>query len=392
MASRRTGLRGSLAFLYNRSLPADRAGRRLHKRTSKALSRAGWRLLPNVDWGEGLSVRAARDGTEINLAVVSAQTLSLRTVLSETIGRSRNFPSPVGIVTDMPVPDALAQEARAAATFIIGPDDIADVRKFMAEAIARRREYAAIARGDMSPRLTPSMIDPEHRGAYVTSGETLIGFIEKVTESGLAGWVADKRHADDNLPLALYDGTGRLATGKTGSYREDLQKLGLGHGRHGFTLAYDLRGRDWERDPVAIVTEARDGVKMMLAMLPGAKSTLRAAPPAPETPPAPAAATPEAAPPIRGFVERVTADTVYGWALKPDDAGAHVTILVCDEDRILAEGIADLYRDDLQRAGIGKGDHAFCLTVPPHEGDLTSRKPQVLVDIDGRDRRPLPFL
>lgn len=66
-----------------------------------------------------------------------------------------------------------------------------------------------------------------------------------------------------------------------------------------------------------------------------------------------------------GHIDAFERGKLYGWAFNPDDAGEHLHIHVHHGDEVLADCIAKLPRRDLPDAGIGSGDHAFELLLPP---------------------------
>lgn len=68
--------------------------------------------------------------------------------------------------------------------------------------------------------------------------------------------------------------------------------------------------------------------------------------------------------PIEGFVDRVLAGEVQGWAFDPNKPGRRVHIIARHEGEIIAETLADLPRKDLSRGGKGDGKHGFNLRIP----------------------------
>ncbi|HEX8232972.1 MAG TPA: hypothetical protein VF559_06485 [Caulobacteraceae bacterium] len=68
--------------------------------------------------------------------------------------------------------------------------------------------------------------------------------------------------------------------------------------------------------------------------------------------------------PIEGFVDRVLAGEVQGWAFDPNKPGRRVHIVARHEGEIVAETLADLPRKDLTRGGKGDGKHGFNLRIP----------------------------
>jgi len=53
-----------------------------------------------------------------------------------------------------------------------------------------------------------------------------------------------------------------------------------------------------------------------------------------------------------------------GWVRDPQRPDESVLVQVREGDRVLAEGMADGFRDDLLAAGIGHGRHAFRIELP----------------------------
>lgn len=57
---------------------------------------------------------------------------------------------------------------------------------------------------------------------------------------------------------------------------------------------------------------------------------------------------------------------VYGWAYNSDNPNEHIEVRVNRGAEVIATGLADRMRPDLPEAGIGKGDHAFEIVLPPN--------------------------
>lgn len=66
-----------------------------------------------------------------------------------------------------------------------------------------------------------------------------------------------------------------------------------------------------------------------------------------------------------GYVERITRDTIEGWAYFPDDLAAHPEMVLQVGGEVIARAAADRHRDDLQALGHGRSDMAFEIKVPP---------------------------
>ncbi|MEO6843358.1 MAG: Hint domain-containing protein [Bradyrhizobium sp.] len=67
---------------------------------------------------------------------------------------------------------------------------------------------------------------------------------------------------------------------------------------------------------------------------------------------------------LRGFVDRVTPDVIEGWAQNTDHPEAPVCLDIYAGDRLIGQVLANRYRADLERAGLGCGRHSFSFTPP----------------------------
>ena len=68
--------------------------------------------------------------------------------------------------------------------------------------------------------------------------------------------------------------------------------------------------------------------------------------------------------PLQGVLDRVTADTVAGWAWLHAHPGVKVRLEVMIDGDHVAELVANRYRADLEAAGIGDGRQSFELRLP----------------------------
>jgi hypothetical protein len=69
---------------------------------------------------------------------------------------------------------------------------------------------------------------------------------------------------------------------------------------------------------------------------------------------------------IHGRVDEMRNGKVYGWAFDSDNPDHHLEIRITRGSDVIALGLADRMRADLPDAGVGKGDHAFEIVVPPN--------------------------
>ncbi|MEO0296057.1 MAG: glycosyltransferase [candidate division WOR-3 bacterium] len=67
---------------------------------------------------------------------------------------------------------------------------------------------------------------------------------------------------------------------------------------------------------------------------------------------------------IKGFLDGIDGQYIFGWAWDPENPEKRLEVLVYVDGEPVAEGVADLYREDLERAGIGDGRHGFRIKLP----------------------------
>ena len=88
---------------------------------------------------------------------------------------------------------------------------------------------------------------------------------------------------------------------------------------------------------------------------------------------------------LYGSIDNVEAGIITGWlASQNDESPIHVGV-ICD-NKLIGHGIADRFRADLENAGIGKGYHAFEISISPllcgdNRGDYCDKK-ITLIDAD----------
>jgi autotransporter-associated beta strand protein len=67
---------------------------------------------------------------------------------------------------------------------------------------------------------------------------------------------------------------------------------------------------------------------------------------------------------LRGFVDHVDAKRIKGWAQSADHPEAPVCLDIYAQDRLIGQVLANRYREDLKRAGLGSGRHSFDFALP----------------------------
>ena len=96
-----------------------------------------------------------------------------------------------------------------------------------------------------------ALVDPETHYFF--------GNIDNLDNRRLSGWVVDNNDHDAIVEFEVFCGDEKLGEGKAETYREDLEKLGYGHGRHGFSV--DLNSKLYSQSVVNIfLCEKKSGV------------------------------------------------------------------------------------------------------------------------------------
>ena len=84
---------------------------------------------------------------------------------------------------------------------------------------------------------------------------------------------------------------------------------------------------------------------------------------------------------LRGFVDRVSADSVEGWAQNIEHPEAPVCLDIYTSGRLIGQVLANRYREDLAKARLGSGRHGFVFT-PPRGLIIDSDKVEVRRSLD----------
>ena len=86
--------------------------------------------------------------------------------------------------------------------------------------------------------------------------------------------------------------------------------------------------------------------------------------------------------PLRGYVDLIGRRRIAGWAQNPEHPEAPVCLDIIAGGRLMGQILANRHRDDLERAGLGSGRHAFAFT-PPAGLAFAPNEVEVRRSIDG---------
>jgi len=85
---------------------------------------------------------------------------------------------------------------------------------------------------------------------------------------------------------------------------------------------------------------------------------------------------------LNGYVDQVSKDCIAGWAQNADHPEAPICLDIYADGRLIGQTLANRYREDLQRAGLGSGRHSFAFR-PPAEFDFAADAVEVRRSLDG---------
>ena len=84
----------------------------------------------------------------------------------------------------------------------------------------------------------------------------------------------------------------------------------------------------------------------------------------------------------RGSIDVVSPCYIAGWAQNPHHPEAPVCLDIYADGRLIGRTLANRYREDLQRAGLGSGRHSFAF-IPPRGVAVTAQAVEVRRSLDG---------
>lgn len=184
------------------------------------------------------------------------------------------------------------------------------------------------------------------------------GALDGVTNGQFVGWLFD-REANSEATDAHVEVDGAVAAVMPAhDFRSDLRDYGYGDGNHAFSIPLPEACCDGRAHRVVI--KASDGTEIgsrRFAALPAATA--------------------------KGRIDGVNGYCLEGWAYNPTYTREKVAIEVLADDTVVGVGLADVYRDDLALAGIGRGYHGFSIRLPLHVLDGEEREFTIRSGADG---------
>ena len=89
---------------------------------------------------------------------------------------------------------------------------------------------------------------------------------------------------------------------------------------------------------------------------------------------------------LSGGLDLLDRHGLHGWIQETDDPDTPVSLVVKVDGQVVARTLANLYRNDLEKAGIGSGRHAFALKLE----HVSAFEPHVIEVVREHDEAPVP--
>lgn len=170
------------------------------------------------------------------------------------------------------------------------------------------------------------------------------GFHDQTSCSSADGWAWNKSQPGASVDIEIWDGAALLAVVKADRLRGDLAAAGVGDGYHSFSYTIPDKLKDGKPHTL----HAR--IQGLTTDLPGGPQTFSCTA-------------------GEGWLDRITCDSIDGWAWDRLQPNAPVNVEILDGATVLATVSANHFRGDLQAAGIGNGYHGFTYEFGPRLRD-----------------------
>jgi glycosyltransferase involved in cell wall biosynthesis len=178
----------------------------------------------------------------------------------------------------------------------------------------------------------------------------LRGNVDLVSWRLISGWAQDTSSPEEPVGLIVTDNDQPMMRMPADRYREDLEQAAIGSGRHSFEIEFPRPLSPSTRHVIRVCREF-DGMELT-----GSPVTLE--------PLQAAGAQSKTADELRGNIDLVGWRLISGWVQDTTRPDEPVSLVVTDNDQLVARILANRYREDLEQAAIGGGRHAFELTFP----------------------------
>ena len=232
------------------------------------------------------------------------------------------------------------------------------------------------------PRLTSGMLLEDIRGLLLERANTVsskvcfsgekqrLGVLDGIENGILRGWAAAPS-LENKLDLLILINGKPIAEVTAAQYREDLRRANVGDGSYAFEAditeicAYNTLGFEvsvvssdgtfeLENSPMWVFKNNKEFDRNNYDM-----------------------------PREHGFIDEITAHNVRGWIRDRKRPNTAITVAVLDNGELVGRSVANIYREDLEKAGIGLGRYGFEISLSSETAFEHPRKITVISELSG---------
>ncbi|MEM5882224.1 MAG: hypothetical protein QXS69_02065, partial [Candidatus Aenigmatarchaeota archaeon] len=172
---------------------------------------------------------------------------------------------------------------------------------------------------------------------------------------------------EKRLEVVVYVDGEPVAEGVADLYREDLERAGIGDGRHGFRIKLDEKIFKGSNNTISVRVKFYE-IELLRSMRYFKNADLNKRH-------TQMSMTNEISYPIRGYIDKIEGLFIHGWAYNPLVPNEKVVLWVYIDEQLVGIIQADLYREDLKQVGIGDGNHGFIFKISE---DFLDSKPHIV--------------
>jgi Ca2+-binding RTX toxin-like protein/glycosyltransferase involved in cell wall biosynthesis len=197
------------------------------------------------------------------------------------------------------------------------------------------------------------------------------GHHDETTSTRVSGWARDASSPERRVPVAVVCNGVIIAQVIADRYRGGLERIGKGDGCHAFDIEL----------PEALAADRRNEIEVRCVddwtLLDGSPMVLE--------PIADRATTTAVRGALHGDIDEASHARVTGWAQDQAQPDRPVPLLIMADDKIVGRALANRYREDLEKAGIGQGRHSFHCVLPDDLSSSGAHVIRVVREADGLD-------
>jgi hypothetical protein len=197
------------------------------------------------------------------------------------------------------------------------------------------------------------------------------GHFDAASSAQMTGWAWNEALPNEPIAVLVLINDVPVARVIADRYREDLERAGIGDGRHAFELTLSEPLSPLSRHSISVRYEAT-GEELFES--PRIIEALRS-------------------PGMWwGQLDIVSRDRITGWAWNDAWPDEPITVTIMINDVVVERVMANRYREDLETSGIGNGRHAFDMPIPGGLSPLSRHVVTVTFEATGAELHGSPVV